>query len=137
MGSRRFASGYQVGFRLDLQNLGLKSFINVRILPRFHPISLHPPQLIYLKQTMTCLYCTRDRCHISIYCLAENPATQVFNQMFNIVNNIIACNCTSQVILFTHLLSLQCILDQILAVLFRSSSGLSHQGYWVGFRLDL
>lgn len=36
----------------------------------------------------------RDRCHVSIYCLAENPTTQVFNQMFNTVNNIITCNCT-------------------------------------------
>ena len=34
------------------------------------------------------------KCHVSIHCLAENPATQVFNQMFNTVNNIIACNCT-------------------------------------------
>jgi hypothetical protein len=33
-------------------------------------------------------------CHVSIHCLAENLATQAFNQMFNTVNNIIACNCT-------------------------------------------
>ena len=43
---------------------------------------------------MTCSCCVRDRCHVSIYCLAENLATQAFNQMFNTVNNIIACNCT-------------------------------------------
>ena len=83
---------------------------------------------------MTYSYCIRDRCYISIYCLAENPATQVFNQIFNTVNNIITCNCTQQVVLFTHPPPLQCTLDQILAVLFRSSGGLSHQGYWVGFR---
>ena len=34
------------------------------------------------------------KCHVPIHCLAENLATQVFNQMFNTVNNIIACNCT-------------------------------------------
>jgi len=35
-----------------------------------------------------------NKYHVSIHCLAENPATQVFNQMFNTVNSIIACNCT-------------------------------------------
>ena len=86
---------------------------------------------------MTYLCCARDRCHVFIHCLAKNFATQVFNQMFNTVNNIITCNCTQQVVLFTHPLSLQCTLDQIFAVLFRSSGRIFHQGHWVGFKPDL
>ena len=53
--------GHRVGFRPDLRSLGLKSLINVRISPRSHLMSLHPPQLIYLKWTMTCSCRTRDR----------------------------------------------------------------------------
>ena len=79
VGGRRFAGGHRVGFRPDLRSLGLKSLINARISPGSRPMSLHPPQSIYLKWTMTYSCRARDKCYIFIYYLAENPTTQVFN----------------------------------------------------------
>ena len=68
------------------------SLINAKISPRFYPISLHPPQSIYLKWTMTCLCRAKNRSKLNLKELANKKKLKIIIKCIKYLGFIISIN---------------------------------------------